>query len=189
MNRLYLAEIASGLSAPEFPGEAFAAHISRPLHPRVLAERLTVWNLLARAVREAGAVPLPEVAFEGYGKPVFTDSPLHFSLSHSGKFAAVLLSDAPCGVDVELAREPVEERLARRVLTERERAAGLDFYDVWTRKECVGKLDGRGLRALETEISDFAGMNWLTTDVFDSEGQKYRLAALCADQTGIIRCF
>ena len=189
MNRLYLAEIASDLPAPRFRGEAFAAHIAQASHPRVRAERLNVWNLLARAVREAGVFPLPEVAFEEGGKPVFVDSPLHFSLSHSGKLAAVLLSDAPCGVDVEIVRAPVKDGLIRRVLTERERTEGLDFFDVWTRKECVGKLDGRGLCALETDVSDASGMNWLATDVFDSDGKKYRLAALCTDQADIIKRF
>lgn len=132
MNRLYLAEIEIGLPTPGFGGE-FPAHIARYRLPRVLNASLSAWSLLARALRECGVEKLPQATFGAFGKPAFIDCPLHFSLSHSGNLVAALISDAPCGVDVQ-AIEPIAEGMIARCLTAREIAAGMDFYDVWTRK-------------------------------------------------------
>ena len=147
MNLLRVTEIREGLAVPDF-GEALRLHIAEKKHPRVLNESLTAWNLLAEMLADCGQ-PLPQVEFLESGKPVFADSPLRFSLSHSGRLVAVLLSDAPCGVDIQITDKSISDALIRRVLNERERSEGADFFDVWTLKECLGKLSGDGLRILE----------------------------------------
>ena len=72
-----------------------------------------------------------------------------FSLSHGGDLAVLLISDTPCGVDVECADRAVSERIRERVfqrIFQREEAdSERAFSWLWTRKEAVMKLDGRGL--------------------------------------------
>ncbi|MCR5388493.1 MAG: 4'-phosphopantetheinyl transferase superfamily protein [Lachnospiraceae bacterium] len=73
--------------------------------------------------------------------------PLHFSLSHSGDFVACIISDRPCGIDIERIREKDITTLADRVLTpaERQKITVWEFYETWTVKESVLKALGTGL--------------------------------------------
>ncbi|MGN1006693.1 MAG: 4'-phosphopantetheinyl transferase family protein, partial [Aristaeellaceae bacterium] len=150
----------------------------------VHAASIAAWSLLAGGLRRLGMKALPEVRFNPGGKPCFVNSPLHFSLSHSGRFAAALISEEPCGVDIELVRPEVAERLRGRCLSDGERARVCDFFEIWTEKECIAKLDGSGMRSHPSEI-DTLDPRWngrfYTTHVRDSSGQEYALSALCAD--------
>lgn len=89
-----------------------------------------------------------EIRIAPRGKPFCPGGP-EFSLSHSGRWAALALDDAPVGLDVETVALP-KEALARRVLTEEERvwlsrAGGAGFAFLWTRKEAALKLLGTGV--------------------------------------------
>lgn len=168
---------------PDF-GTALHEHLRAKSNPAVRASSVTAWSLLAEGLRMLGMEKLPEVRFDPSGKPYFVNSPLHFSLSHSGKLAAVLISEAPCGVDIELVRPEVAERLRERCLSDAERARDCDFFELWTQKECIAKLDGRGMPSHPSEI-DTLDPRWnhrfFTTRVRDSAGQAYALSALCGD--------
>lgn len=85
------------------------------------------------------------------GKPLLTGSHLHFSLSHSGAFAACALSSAPVGVDIEQMAE-IDLALAKRFFHPEETARILgnddpvdSFYQHWTLKESYLKCLGTGL--------------------------------------------
>ena len=168
---------------PDF-GAALHEHLCAKTNPAVRASSVTAWSLLAEVLRMLGLQELPEVRFDPGGKPFFTDSPLHFSLSHSGKLAAVLISDEACGVDIELVRPEVAERLRVRCLSDAERARSCDFFELWTKKECIAKLDGSGMTAHPGNI-DTLDARWshrfFTTRVHDDLGQVYALSALCGD--------
>jgi 4'-phosphopantetheinyl transferase len=111
------------------------------------AERETAWDLVRRAFGSA------KTEFTEYGKPYFPELPdAHFNISHSLGYAALAISNAPVGVDIErLSRvERIKDRgrFAARAFAkdELENVGGaLDFLDIWTRKEAYLKLDGRGL--------------------------------------------
>ena len=183
MNLLLYGEIRPIETAPDF-GAALHEHLRAKSNPAVRASSVTAWSLLAEGLHMLGADVLPEVRFDPGGKPRFTDSLLHFSLSHSGKLAAVLISEAPCGVDVEQLRPEVAARLRERCLSDAERARDCDFFELWTQKECIAKLDGSGMRSHPSEI-DTLDPRWnhrfFTTRVRDSAGQAYALSALCGD--------
>ncbi len=94
-----------------------------------------------------------EIALGKYGKPYLKSGKIHFNLSHSGKMAAVAISDCEVGVDIQ-AVAPVNDKLIRRVSTDREYAAlsalsdeerQARFYRLWTAKESVMKYLGAGL--------------------------------------------
>lgn len=135
---------------------------------------------------------LPSVRFGAAGKPEFADCPLCFSLAHSGRLAVALLSSSPCGVDVERIRPEVDERLRARCLSPEELRRGLDFFECWVKKECVGKLTGRGIDAHPGKIVTLDS-RWASRFFFerltDSSGQGYALAALCEGAREIERSF
>ena len=183
MSLLLVSEIFETTTLPAFGGD-FAAHIARKANPGVRSASLTAWNLLALGLRRLGCDAPPTVRFGPQGKPEFLDMPVHFSLAHSGNLAAALLSDAPCGVDLERVRPETSERLRERCLSAEERRLGLDFFECWTKKECIGKLDGRGIDAHPAHI-DTLDAQWkgrfFTRRIDDASGDPYALAALCAD--------
>ena len=181
MSLLLIAEAAPGLAIPEFGG-AFAGHMAGKHNPAARAASLAAWRLLACGLRELGCAALPSVAFGPQGKPRFTDSNLHFSLAHSGALAAALISEAPCGVDLERIRPEVAHRLAARCLSDGERARQIDFFECWTKKECIGKLDGRGITAHPSDIDTLDphhANRFFTARIHDASGQEYALSALC----------
>ncbi|MGN0183582.1 MAG: 4'-phosphopantetheinyl transferase family protein [Aristaeellaceae bacterium] len=183
MSLLLYGEIRPIEAVPDF-GAALHEHLRAKSNPAVHAASAAAWSLLAEGLRRLGLEELPEVRFDPGGKPRFIDSSLHFSLSHSGKLAAVLISDEPCGVDIELVRPEVAARLRERCLSDAERARDCDFFELWTKKECIAKLDGSGMRSHPSEI-DTLDARWsqrfFTTRVRDDLGQEYVLSALCAD--------
>ena len=177
MIRLYLAEIRSNSKIPDF-GPAFAAHICKKKNPRVRDASITAWRLLRFALDEAGIYAPGNVVFTETGKPYLPDGP-HFSLSHSYSLAAALISDAPCGVDIEMIDARIAQKLAPRCLSANE--ADRDFFECWTRKECLAKLDGRGLFShpehIDTAAPELTG-RFFTERVFDNIGRTYVLSAL-----------
>ena len=133
------------------PDEATLARLSPQRRDRVLrchnsetaAGIAAAGLLLAEYVADEEALlRTPE------GKPYLPGGP-EFSLSHGGSLAALLISDTPCGVDVECADRAVSERIRERVfqrIFQREEADSERALSwLWTRKEAVMKLDGRGL--------------------------------------------
>lgn len=179
MMRVIWREIAPAEELPGF-GAAFLKRMEQKTHPQLRAASLAAWSLLARELRALDRA-LPEVAYTANGKPYLRDCELHFSLAHSGRIAAVMLADAPCGIDVELLRPDMEERLRARCMHPAERAAGLDFFEVWTRKECIAKLTGRGLPSRPSRINSLPCPFLPTQRPTDSMGGKYVLSALCGN--------
>ncbi|MBL0888354.1 4'-phosphopantetheinyl transferase superfamily protein [Myceligenerans sp. I2] len=114
---------------------------------------------------------------EPHGRPVLAGGgaePLEFSLSHGGRLAAVAVSRAAVGVDVEpqVTSAAVEEMSAvlhpaERLLLEQEapprRTAA--FTRIWTRKEAYLKGLGIGLgRALDADDVTASPPGWLLAD-------------------------
>lgn len=134
------------IAAP--PDETALAHLSPERRARVLRCRDAQ---TAAGIAAAGLLLAEHVAPNGEtilktetGKPYLPDGP-EFSLSHGGTLAALLLADTPCGVDVEPVERTVPPRVQAWVLRPEERICGRAFAWLWTRKEAVMKLDGRGL--------------------------------------------
>lgn len=89
----------------------------------------------------------------------FEEKEIHFSLSHSGEYVACIISDSPCGIDIEKHSETRDyKKIVKRVCTEKELLlidSETDFYNLWTLKESVLKAIGLGLsldmKAVELE--------------------------------------
>ncbi|MGN1077613.1 MAG: 4'-phosphopantetheinyl transferase family protein [Candidatus Gallimonas sp.] len=109
--------------------------------------------LLAEGLRRLG-VPERECvyALSAHGKPYFANAPeIRFSLSHSGDYALLALSDGEVGCDLEKMRA-VDMRLCGRAFSPADLAL-LDgaaekeetFFRLWTRRESLVKATGEGV--------------------------------------------
>ena len=102
-----------------------------------------------------GLGALPPVQTGAHGKPSFGDDfPLHFNLSHSGAGAALAISDAPVGIDLESHDGRRWAELSQRFFSPEERAflnaqplaaRPETFILLWTCKESLYKYIGCGL--------------------------------------------
>lgn len=127
----------------------------RVAHDRLLSA--AAGYLLALALSRHGFVESAlHYAVGEHGKPYFTDCPLHFNVSHSGKFAVCALSDERVGVDVQ-EFVPCRMHLAHRMFS-REKFNELamsrepdDLFTLfWAEAEARGKYDGRGLAGMKS---------------------------------------
>ena len=113
------------------------------------------------------------------GKPVCDRG--YFSISHSGNYVCVAVSDAPIGVDIQKYNGEKALDVAKKFFTEEEkrRLAESDnkidcFYLTWCKKEALWKsLDVQPptIATVETTAAPF------TTSVLTLDGEKYYLAA------------
>ncbi len=98
------------------------------------------------------------VARTEHGKPYFASLPLSFSLTHAGGLSAAAICDKPMGIDLEFIREYKNaDRISARFFTPDEQkefrcaeTSEKAFFTVWTKKEALAKLDGRGLSVLSS---------------------------------------
>ena len=96
-----------------------------------------------------------EIQTTEYGKPYIPELPeYHFSISHAGLYAAIGVSEASIGIDVETI-SPIDLNVAKRFFTGEEYAYVMEpeviqerwirFYRIWTLKECYVKAMGWGM--------------------------------------------
>ncbi|NLK84658.1 MAG: 4'-phosphopantetheinyl transferase superfamily protein [Aeromonadales bacterium] len=97
---------------------------------------------------------LPLISIDEYGKPFFMESRYpDFNITHSGDVICLAVGEDSQGIDIEQIKERRQlEGLCKRVLCENELQA-LDrednkitlFTALWTLRECLIKVSGRGL--------------------------------------------
>ncbi|MFW5706280.1 MAG: 4'-phosphopantetheinyl transferase family protein [Bacteroidota bacterium] len=92
---------------------------------------------------------LSAISYDEYGKPYLNNGVRHISVSHSGKYSALIASPVhSVGVDIERI-DPKIERISHKFLTEQEMSeVGRDLsrealYVMWAAKETLYKLHGR----------------------------------------------
>lgn len=120
--------------------------IIRELSPRKRSEWLASRDLLFQIAS------LPDRAkclYDDFGKPYLEGINKHISVSHSELWCAAMISDQPCGVDIQVYSETVR-RIADRFLTPDDlvRIEQADkplqlLHLLWGAKECIYKAYGR----------------------------------------------
>ncbi|MCR5254514.1 MAG: 4'-phosphopantetheinyl transferase superfamily protein [Acetatifactor sp.] len=99
------------------------------------------------------------IVYSDKGKPSFSDKEQKFSLSHSGKYCFLAISDggSDIGADIEKINPLKNLDLAKRFFHEDEykelvnlnySLQNREFYRLWTRKEAYGKCIGEGIPAI-----------------------------------------
>ena len=166
----------------QYPDKAYEAHLAslpiwrgeKALQYKKLDDRkrsVLAFVLLQRALREEyGITEIPAFVYNEFGKPSFSNLPIHFSLSHCKEAVACAVSDNNVGIDVE-GIVPYNPNVARRVCTVAELATltqsenqDTEFIKMWTMKESISKFDGRGLTMSFNEI-DIGNYKMLTQEV------------------------
>lgn len=143
---------------------ACAAVLSTERQEKIARYRFEKDKLLSLAAgllirRAVGEKP---IKLGEHGKPYAED--VYFSVSHSGRAAAIAVNDTEVGMDVERIAEESRLRIADRFYHLNERAyvnASADpcraFSEIWTRKEAYLKMTGEGisadLTAFDTTVS------------------------------------
>lgn len=93
-----------------------------------------------------------------YGKPYLEGTPVHFSLSHAGPWAACAVAKVPCGVDVETTA--VDPEVAEHFFAPGEASADAsERLRLWTLKEALCKCRCLPLEeSLKTPVSAFPSL-------------------------------
>lgn len=108
-------------------------------------------EILADILRkDHGIDPCPQILRDAYGKPHFAEGGVHFNVSHSGEYLAIVVAKSPVGIDIQKLRS-VREGMYRKVVQQKEQPLigkdrERDFIRLWTLKESFVKAEGRGLR-------------------------------------------
>ena len=96
---------------------------------------------------------MPQILQAPLGKPYFTHSPWHFSISHTKRHAFCVLADRPVGIDAEEMDRKVPMHIMQKILSPEEWAQveaapdrDLAFLQIWVLKEATAKQSGEGIR-------------------------------------------
>lgn len=76
------------------------------------------WLLLKEVLLEDFQININDlhIAYNEYGKPYFTDSYIHFNLSHSNDIIALVLANCDVGIDIECVKDiKNKEKLAKKI--------------------------------------------------------------------------
>lgn len=110
-------------------------------------------ELLSELFRRETGQEMPEILVSEWGKPYFSGSPWHFSISHTRRRVFCVLSKCNVGIDAEELDRPIRLALADKILSPFEREqfdrAGEKaraLLTFWVLKEAAAKLAGTGLR-------------------------------------------
>ena len=107
-------------------------------------------ELLARLYYQATGENPPAIAVTEKGKPFFSNSPWHFSVSHTKNFAFCALSRRNIGLDAEEKGRTVSAAMVEKFTSDAEKSRLGDapqdaFLRLWVLKEADAKLTGRGM--------------------------------------------
>ena len=139
--------------------------------------------LLRGLLTEYGFSDLPEISFGEYGKPFFKSYPsIHFNISHCDRAVACIISEQPVGIDVECIN-PFDKDLAEYISSAEElndiltnRNPALAFTLLWTKKESLCKLTGKGLNT-RNDIQSILTSNFAIFQTLINEAGGYVLAS------------
>ena len=90
---------------------------------------------------------MSEPAGSGLFGKLEEEAEFDLSVTHSGDIWICMISQGRCGIDFQYVRYLKEQKIADRFFQDGERAfigSGGDFFDIWCRKEALGKYAGGG---------------------------------------------
>jgi 4'-phosphopantetheinyl transferase EntD len=143
---VYYAPLCQSIDTPLYPKER-QAEVDRASSPAVKLEKYTAWRLLEYALTDAYSLKLSELSVKKSDTGAWVAPGIYFSISHSGSLAAVSLSMAPTGVDLERKKQ-MKAGIEARILCPGERAVWQslpapekeDYLLLcWTKKEAIFK--------------------------------------------------
>ncbi len=132
----------------------------------------------------------PEIKRTAAGKPFIEGNPLFFSITHSGKRGAIVISDKPAGVDLELFKNNPHE-IIKNSFAEKEQyeiTCESDFLKHWTVREAFVKMHGKTLAETLKSMEYIGGKLYFCGKLQDIEifthVLDYGVITVCAEKRG-----
>lgn len=193
MTKVYICKIPGVLPRDIVYPPLRQEEISRQRSEEKKLEKYWSWKLLEYAVRCATPYDFDTLDLKKQENGKWICPEFHFSISHSAGYAAVIVSDTGCGIDLEKHRKLLPG-IEKKILTERERKSYLAIQNEeeksrfllrkWTEKEAIFKcVGGRALMPATIEVDDFS----LLTRDLNLGGELFCLAVcgVCAESCEI----
>lgn len=125
---------------------------------------------------------LSAIEYDEYGKPFLNNGVRHISVSHSGKFSALIVSpNRSVGIDIEEV-DPKIFNIAHKFLNQKELTSTVDknalqkLYVIWAAKESIYKLYGKRNLMFKDHIRifpfAFKGYGEVKGEIFSQEYSK-----------------
>ena len=144
-----------------------AEEIENCSNTKVKAQKYYAWKLLEMALLHSFGLRMENLDLRRGKSGKWECAKCYFSLSHSGDFVAVAVSEKLVGVDIEKQdKARFTDALADKILTECEAAAinRLDEEErktalnvIWTKKETIFKLEGgKAFQPKQIETSKYS---------------------------------
>ena len=158
-------------------------------HPQGQMLSALAYVELCRALALRGErVEKPHFECNAHGKPTLIECPdLHFSMSHCSQAVGCLVSDRPCGLDIERIR-PLKPNLISRTMNNQEEkqimasaCPEMEFISLWTRKEAVFKLLGTGITDNLPDILTEADIRGISLHTICNPARGYVLSTALLD--------
>ena len=139
---------------------------------------------------------LNKISYGEHGKPYFEDANFHFNLSHSGEYVICAYGNDPLGIDIQKIKTSLPIN-TKKILSEEEREylytleetnRILSFYRIWSQKECLIKLDGRGLRIPLLELPMIRNGNFQNTFLFEDNNVYFKELPILLPEYTICIC-
>lgn len=132
-----------------------AEEITKTRIEKVRREKLAVWQLLLVAIERKFGYKPEELSFSKTENGKWICDKLWFSLSHSHGASAVIVSDKPCGIDVEYKveffKKCADKSFIEAFLNRMSESTGEfgtlfaeEILSLWTKKESLYKKTGKG---------------------------------------------
>lgn len=122
-----------------------------------------------------------------FDKPYIKNNPIYFSISHSLNFVGVLLSDNECGLDIQHDDNLTHEKLAKKILLDKEYKMYEKNRDIlfkkWVQIEAYYKKMGTGIKYNNLDIS----IDYMVYEIFDNQNNKYYLSATAKFEKVILK--
>lgn len=122
-----------------------------------------------------------------FDKPYIKNNPIYFSISHSLNFVCVLLSDNECGLDIQHDDNLTHEKLAKKILLDKEYEMYEKNRDIlfkkWVQIEAYYKKMGTGIKYNNLDIS----IDYMVYEIFDNQNNKYYLSATAKFEKVILK--
>lgn len=155
-------------------------------------QRIIAWLMLKEAWRRTYGQEFPteNLVRAEHGKPYLMNMEQYFNLSHCDVACACVISENPCGIDIErrfsgrlsLAKRVCHEKEWQKVEQMTEAEKEIFLQKLWSMKESYVKYTGTGI-TVDIREFDFSGNNPFTdhenlpvTDGICVQEEKYTLA-------------
>lgn len=159
---------------------------------RFILGRVVLRKILAEILQcQPKEVP---ITIAKHKKPVLDDTvakALHFSISHSGDYVLIGVSDKEVGVDIEYIDPGFDHKNVQQYSFNKDEIsfvngepgrAAHNFYLLWTRKESLLKATGKGLTSKLSQITALDGKQEVAQEVIES-GNNYRVSSLSVNDS------